>query len=115
VAELQGKMFPLMSDGYERGWRDSDGNVHYWCDGLFTIEEAENCPVPDYPNDLTACHEMEQSMTDEQETEWRKQLSLIVVRDWESGKTARPSAIHATAAQRCEAFIKVVCPGKWKD
>ena len=71
--------------------------------------EMETTDGPDYLNDLNACHEMENHLTSEQQEEYDYQLSEICApitgESW--------MKIHATAAQRGEAFLKTI--GKWKD
>ena len=62
--------------------------------------------IPDYLNDLNACHEFEKVLTNEQWCAYSPALWLI---------THRPPSTyecHATAPQRCEAFLKTI--GKWE-
>lgn len=61
--------------------------------------------VPDYPNDLNACHEFEK-MLDEQT--YRLFIGHLVA-------ILKPGefAVRATAPQRCEAFLRTI--GKWKE
>lgn len=81
--------------------------------------------LPDYPNDLNACHEMEKTLNPVQ---WNLYTSVLehVTRKPESAifkdgtwMDINPSRlidallVHATARQRCEAFLKTI--GKWKD
>ena len=63
--------------------------------------------LPDYLNDLNAMHEAEKTLRNEQRFEFYKQL-LKACEDSETVNT-----IHATAAQRAEAFLKTL--GKWKE
>lgn len=58
--------------------------------------------IPDYLNDLNACHEIEQVLNSEQSHEYYVQLSM---------KVNRP--FIATAPQRCEAFLRVM--GLWEE
>ena len=64
--------------------------------------------LPDYLNDLNACHEMEGTLTEAQYIVYGSHLWDVLciekkgVRLW-----------HATARQRCEAFLKTI--GKWSD
>jgi hypothetical protein len=62
---------------------------------------------PDYFNDLNAMHEAEQTLTGKQGGDYDLYLWLIIQRD-----KSRPASWHATAAQRCEAFLKTI--GKWR-
>lgn len=65
--------------------------------------------VDDYLNDLNACHEFEKTLTDEEKVKY-----LYVLRDVVRGKSlTHPFGMEsafdcafATAAQRCEAFLK---------
>jgi hypothetical protein len=54
--------------------------------------------VPDYPNDLNACREMEETLTDEQYADY----ALMVC----GSVNHRP--LSANAAQRAEAFLKTL-------
>ena len=58
-------------------------------------------PIPDYLNDLNACHEMEKVMSDKQKGIYAHSLVGAWGRAWD-----------ATAAQRAEAFLKTL--GLWK-
>jgi len=55
-------------------------------------------PVPDYLHDLNACHEFEKML--EYKFGYDKCLSEIVMEDTGHGYTW-----HATAAQKCKAFV----------
>lgn len=76
---------------------------------------------PDYLNDLNACHEMEKTLDDFKYREFCDALvSLIMGHDGTIGQnwlncslSARQLAVKATAAQRCEAFLRTI--GKWRD
>ena len=60
---------------------------------------------PDYPTDLNAMHEAEKVLTLPERRKYRKTLL---------GHCEPASiAIHATAAQRAEAFLLTI--GKWED
>ena len=61
--------------------------------------------VPDYLNDLNACHEAEKVLTDEQTSAYITTLCLEV--------QPEPMLHHATAPQRCEAFLRVM--GLWEE
>jgi hypothetical protein len=71
-------------------------------------EYLDNCSrVPDYFNDLNAMHEAEMVLKDRglQVDYWDTLSEMMDDHDHE--------AISATAAQRCEAFLKTI--GKWKE
>ena len=72
--------------------------------------------IPDYLNDLNACHEMEQVLDYEQCEAFSTTLADIVHAANREKDYAFPWAfarIHATAAQRCEAFLRVM--GLWEE
>ena len=62
--------------------------------------------IPDYLNDLNACHEAEKVLTGGMRSKYDAELTLICSRDynfiWES-----------TAPQRAEAFLRTL--GLWED
>lgn len=69
--------------------------------------------VPDYLNDLNACHEMERVLTPEQREFYASILGGLTYND--NGRGWQPLAnddcfpiLHATAAQRCEAFLRAL-------
>ena len=66
---------------------------------------------PDYLNDLNACHEMEKVLTEKGVNEWWSYVAFI------NRHNPRPfgteTAVHATAAQRCEAFLRTL--GLWTE
>lgn len=61
--------------------------------------------IPDYPNDLNACHEFEKTLSREQAVKYR----LILARNSDGPKaqyrTVEAAMCHATAEQRCRAFL----------
>lgn len=61
----------------------------------------EPAPPPDYLHDLNACHEMEKTL-----------VNTFQYQLWLDRLTNR-NEWHATAAQRCEAFLRTI--GKWKE
>lgn len=62
---------------------------------------------PDYLSDLNAMHEAEKVLTDEQDILYFDELALMTC-----GNTGS-FLIHATAAQRAEAFLRTI--DKWED
>jgi hypothetical protein len=64
-----------------------------------------DCVVPDYLNDLNAMHEAEKVLTNEQ-----LEVYCNILHKPNHGVYW---AIHATAAQRAEAFLRTI--GKWED
>lgn len=61
--------------------------------------------LPDYLNDLNAMHEAEKVLTPSQKNDYMRILF------YKFGDTF--TAIHTTAAQRAEAFLRTL--GPWKD
>jgi len=69
--------------------------------------------LPNWPEDLNACHEMEKALT---KREWWVYRSELDTMSW--GIATRHYAwqgdsIHASAEQRCIAFLKT--KGLWKE
>jgi len=62
---------------------------------------------PDYFNDLNAMHEVEQILTDNQKMRFRGEL-VEMMRPKYGFESACLLAIHATAAQRAEAFLRTL-------
>lgn len=71
--------------------------------------------VPDFPNDLNACHEFEKTL--EPNFEWLaylKELGKILHATVDTDVTARQvSDAHADGTQRCEAYLRV--KNLWKE
>lgn len=68
--------------------------------------------IPDYLNSLDAMHEAEKILTREQIQSYKNRLAEVCPERIGSIYGFWP-CIHATAAQRAEAFLKAI--GKWKD
>lgn len=80
-------------------WYNPD---HHLCADGEVINDEED--LPDYLNDLNACHEMEKHLvTDEQIESYLENLTSISGGDTPTG-TASFVAYFATAAQRAKAF-----------
>ena len=70
--------------------------------------------IPDYLHDLNAMHEMEKTLTKSQRVAYEGTLTAM----WwacaqKGGETSSWMHIHATAAQRAEAFLRTL--NLWKD
>lgn len=65
--------------------------------------------TPDYLKDLNACHEMEKALSSRQWAAYEYTLEDL------SGATVEGvrNLLHATAAQRAEAFLRAI--GKWTE
>jgi hypothetical protein len=68
-------------------------------------------PIPDFPADLNACHEMEKALSSVERFEFARELNDITGAGWVDEADNLFIVAHATAAQRCEAFLRV--KGKW--
>lgn len=80
-------------------------------------DEFYTIGLPDYLNDLNAMHEAEKVLdTPEKWQGYGEELALVAWRDRQIAGTHiemnRRSWIHATAAQRAEAFLRTI--GKWE-
>lgn len=64
--------------------------------------------IPDYPNSLDACAEFERRLTQDQCEEYETLLEQSVDFDTANGCPAQVHTFHATATQRCRAFLTVI-------
>lgn len=94
-------------------WRKAS---HLHKDGKVYFPESFSIPMyPDYPNDLNAMAEAENTLTDEQ---WSRYRDLINEMAYQWACEHRPEWKYfrresCTSSQRAEAFLRTV--GKWKD
>lgn len=71
-------------------------------------------PIPDYPNDLNACHEFEKTIMDDPDTwhrygnELAKASDQLHYREHYCSSRAMASFAHISATQRCLAFVKTM-------
>lgn len=65
--------------------------------------------VPEYLHDLNACRWMESVLNEDQKGNYVSELANFF--DAEYGEEF--DLVHATAPQRCEAFLRTI--GKWKE
>ena len=69
-------------------------------------------PLPDYLNDLNACHEMEDVLDDFQRIHFS--THIMHLHNAKGGRGCSPFDYgHADAPQRCEAFLRTL--GKWEE
>jgi len=68
--------------------------------------KVERQYVPDYPKDLNAMYEAEKMLTRSQRVKFVEELCGVVGLSWRP--TSHFDTIHATAAQRAEAFCRVI-------
>lgn len=76
--------------------------------------------IPNYLSDLNSCHEMEKVLNHEQQMEYIDWMCRTIVLPAEdehgiviSQKSRAWIYLHATAAQRCEAFLKTL--NLWRE
>lgn len=88
--------------------------------GVFVYHDPQGdicATLPNYPEDLNACHEAWKSLNEEEQRLWLYQLFVVcgfdgaVVGAYHTKETN--IVVNATAPQRCEAFLRV--KGKWKE
>lgn len=94
------------------GWKYVNNETHA-PDGSFW--RSKGLEIPDYCNDLNAMHEAEKVLTIKQKQRYATALSndLSDSAPTDSCYTVWSDTIHATAAQRAEAFLKTI--NKWED
>ncbi len=74
-------------------------------DGNWSLPTGHYCPngtPPNYPEDLNACASFEATLGYDERREYQKWLEL----NWMEGSTLTWTVIHATAPQRCEAYLR---------
>ena len=83
------------------GWRPYSANKNKDPKELWLRDTYSNV-LPKYSTDLNACHEMEETLNDSQKDNFEYVLGIVIG----SGRERwRWHLLHATARQRCEAFI----------
>ena len=87
------------SNGY---WRATNQNSGHASELWLSERNVWSVGIPNYLGDLNACHEMEKVLTYEQFDDYYIELAKRMVRPF-----------HATAAERCEAFLRTL--GLWED
>lgn len=75
------------------------------CGGKWRFE------IPDYLNDLNACHEMEKMLTDRQWVQYEEEIRTVVLGGIRLVSQWTKADIHATAAQKSKAFLQTL--GLW--
>lgn len=89
------------------GWEwksNEDGGVKFWSNGdiLYAWKDTQ---LPDYLNDLNQWQSIERNLSQHERETYQEILIRLSQCPFE--------AIHATAAQRAEAFLRTI--NKWKD
>lgn len=102
------------------GWEHVEGFMGWPPDPNYnrTIWGEGHRELPDYLHDLNACHEMEKVLEPDQQYTYGMNLARMTINDPDfDDDSFVPNgfgwfvAIHATPAQRCEAFLRTI--GKW--
>jgi len=101
-------------------------NLHGWFTPDGALQMRNTYPngisvkvIPDYLNDLNAMHEAEKVLdgpTDDEESQrakYAEHLTFICAGNTEPVDVWYWDHIHATAAQRAEAFLRTI--GKWQE
>ena len=95
------------------GWVHLNPSPNYWDWHHPVIGWALISELPDYINDLNAMHEAEKVLTDHQRRTFNHNLESVVCGNCERDSEDRFWVIHATAAQRAEAFLRTI--NKWTE
>ena len=107
-------------DGYPGEFYDSRDMVYFDFEDIFNGPNKVVGPVPDYLNDLNAMNEAEKTITQRDRSIYWNELMKSVGPDGEvdlvddygeqstSPSTSGFSIVHASAAQRSEAFLKTL-------
>lgn len=103
IAEAVGEWIPST---ISKGKWCHKSNYSMALNGAYSVWVGKDS-LPNYFNDLNACHEMERSLTDPQHLLFRKVLWDIVIQDKTDAEWDR-CWISATASQRAEAFGKTL-------
>lgn len=80
-----------------------------WEKNGYTTNEV----TPDYLNSLDSCAEMERVLNEDQAILYRHRLAMNSDGGNAPFLTVEAAMCHATAPQRCEAFLRVM--GLWQD
>ena len=99
------------------GWRVLDPEVkpdiiYLWGLRKGFIHEENREIIPDYCNDLNVMHRAEKMLTEHQWDEYERALRLVCD-GCSYYEGAGKELLHATAAQRAEAFLRTL--GKWGE
>jgi hypothetical protein len=98
----------------ERQYEETGGADGYdgWFDVLVGDTNGEDRKVPDYLNDLNACHAFEDTLTEEESLHYGEALHKILACGFELDEDTQISGFsisriaRATATQKCEAFLR---------
>jgi hypothetical protein len=87
--------------------------IGYWVrkDGKGCVAYSlhpEGFPLPDYLNDLNAGAEMRKALNEVRQIQFCNELSEVIRNDSPVADVTEFDRIHATARQRCIAFLKTL-------
>jgi hypothetical protein len=103
IAEACGIVGPF-DNRWIKEYEEEGGDVH----GFTGFENGELVFIPDYLHDLNAMNEAEEVLRDDREAAFRGWLWLA-----HGQPEMRCAIVHATAAQRAEAFLRTI--DKWEE
>lgn len=112
VAELCG-WEKASQESMEAYWRLGHPKATwYWMHEFGDVQPIEH--LPDYLNDLNACHEFEELIPKDKEYKWEHLLGSIVGAEWidYEGWFETVPFLRATAEQRCKAFVLTMTGGE---
>lgn len=94
------------------GWWSQKRGV-WWVNPL--SERVMISSVPDYPNDLNAMHEAEKVLMHDQQVQFSIEVGRLTTAYLPASRSAWTdfTLMHATAAQRAEAFLRTL--NLWKE
>jgi hypothetical protein len=100
--------FPANGEPHDLTKRGGILLPYYWVN---EITKERRMELPDYLNDLNACHEMEKTLLDNDTPSgrWGYIDQLVMITGAESLEVYREAFVlaHAAAIQRAEAFLRV--------
>jgi len=109
IAELCGWRFVLDEKTGSHAVYSPDSSIRMcWCRLETNISDLYKWDLPNYHGDLNACAAFEATLNTVDAASYRK---LIV--DYGNRESDAAALCHATAPQRCEAFLRL--KGKWND
>ena len=91
---------------FELGWRQLQ-------DGRWKLNGRVERSIPNYCNDLNACHEFAAWLDTEQQIQFAEELQFIVLENpyrvwWDLDANEAYQLAEATARQRAEAFLRTL-------
>jgi hypothetical protein len=103
IAKVCGWTAEQDSNGYWRAVHKSTGNaVELW----LSEQNVWSVGIPDYLNDLNACHEMEKVLIDKGVNAWWAYVAFINRHN--PTPFGSETAVNATAAQKSKAFLQTL-------